>query len=1376
MNHYPWKRFWYRDGEEARLEDAGFLADPESEYAFIFGSNAVSLEQLSQVPCLILLGDPGMGKSTAVHDEVQRLQSKHDQVTERALVFDLALYGSEARLFDELRSTCEGQSPDNTRTVHLFLDSMDESPLRIEIVASVLSAVIGRVGTERLRFRLACRSNVWSHSLTRSFESHWQSDGNAVGVYHLAPLRRTDVVIAAQNHGVSSEDFLDAVSEVDAVPFAIKPVTLEFLIKQFQSTGRLSRQQSELYREGCTELCAEANRRRQGRLHFTKTQRLRVAARIAAAMLFSNRTLFWQHEDTTCRPAESITLDDIVGGTEESDTGSFDVTIESVLETLDTALFTASASGSSFAHKSYAEFLTADYLKSHCVTFNQASALLVHPLDPQGRVVPQLTGVVAWAAVLMPAYFDGMASRDPDALLSGALVELTEQQRGTLVAGLLELYQSQPERFDRWRGRQTLRGLSHPGLSVQLHPYIADAAKRFEARLFAIDLAMACDCTDIQQELLTVSLNDQDDSYLRATAIHALGQTGYEDHLRQLLPLLTQVQSDDDRMRAAILRVLWPKHISFSQLISYLPPPKSHVVGEYRTFVSAEATRTMSSDRLIEALMWIATNDHDGRHTFLGQLFGDIMRRGWLEFDDGAVRAAFAAAACAHIKRHEPLVADELGSKCVAEFDSNAAKRRTLAKTMLDLLNLEEVELLIWSTPPVIRQEDIPWLLTEVKATEGLETQRKWSMAVLVLNCQQLPIGQVLEDILLVSKTTNLFMQTLEPVLKPVLLDSEIAMKSREQLQKRKMLEAIRQEHLPESPPVEGVEQLLKAFEKGDFDAWWRLNREMTLRATSTRYGDELNTDLRSTPVWESAREDLKSKIVAAARSYVLGQSSNPEEWLGQQVFYRPDYAVYRAFRLLLNETPRLILELPSDVFARWAVVIVGITSPGQDAEKDYEELLQHAWQKSPEAVLKAASDILDAQIKTGHLSLPHDIEPILEDQLLELLFNTLTRNDLPPDGYELVLEQLLRHSYGRAFTQARSVVRDLHQHGDRQRAHIAARALIEHDGSAGWEVIWPTVERDTEFGRELFTTDHFGSMSSWTGLPSKLPIDMLPALYLWLQEHLPAAGRDDAFSIPSVLQNDILGFLKQKGADEACEAIEEIRRRRPDLLFLKRIAAEAHQERLMKVWPAPDPSTVIRLARHADLRIVQNANQLLGLVEESLARLQAKVNGSISLSKFLWNFSSRTKRPKSEEDVSDFVAAMLQEDLVGRGIVINREVRIQRRQRTDIHIDAIAEASAGAAYQQASVIVEVKGCWNAELRAAMKQQLVDRYLVTENFKHGIYLVAWFLCEAWTGDPRLAAARRNADIDVLRQYLNQQAVTLSSDGVHVKSFVLDLKL
>ena len=90
VNKYNWKRFWCpRDGS-IDLSDDGFLCDPETEFFKYVKSDVVSFEEIADKPCLILLGEPGIGKSIALSDEFNILSKQNH----KCFYKDLGLYGN----------------------------------------------------------------------------------------------------------------------------------------------------------------------------------------------------------------------------------------------------------------------------------------------------------------------------------------------------------------------------------------------------------------------------------------------------------------------------------------------------------------------------------------------------------------------------------------------------------------------------------------------------------------------------------------------------------------------------------------------------------------------------------------------------------------------------------------------------------------------------------------------------------------------------------------------------------------------------------------------------------------------------------------------------------------------------------------------------------------------------------------------------------------------------------------------------------------------------------------------------------------------------------------------------------------------------------
>ena len=73
---YDWQRFWIPQTGQLDLPDAGFLRDPVGDY---FGRDELrSLADLENYRALALLGKPGIGKSSELKREHDRIAATSD--------------------------------------------------------------------------------------------------------------------------------------------------------------------------------------------------------------------------------------------------------------------------------------------------------------------------------------------------------------------------------------------------------------------------------------------------------------------------------------------------------------------------------------------------------------------------------------------------------------------------------------------------------------------------------------------------------------------------------------------------------------------------------------------------------------------------------------------------------------------------------------------------------------------------------------------------------------------------------------------------------------------------------------------------------------------------------------------------------------------------------------------------------------------------------------------------------------------------------------------------------------------------------------------------------------------------------------------------
>ncbi len=188
----------------------------------------------------------------------------------------------------------------------------------------------------------------------------------------------------------------------------------------------------------------------------------------------------------------------------------------------------------------------------------------------------------------------------------------------------------------------------------------------------------------------------------------------------------------------------------------------------------------------------------------------------------------------------------------------------------------------------------------------------------------------------------------------------------------------------------------------------------------------------------------------------------------------------------------------------------------------------------------------------------------------------------------------------------------------------------------------------------------------------------------------------------------------------------------------------------------------------------MQSGEQLLDVLIESLGRLEAKLHDETPAIRDIWDRTSKNVyRPIGEEEFSDYIKRHLTEDLRDRGIISNREVRIHRVERTDIHVEAVILGLDGQDYDSVRMIIEVKGSWHRDLGDAMVTQLWKRYLKDNSCQHGLYLVGWFNCDAWDRDDYRWDDAPKRTVEEARVQFETQADGLTNGGTTIRAVVMD---
>jgi len=597
------------------LDGSGYLADPGAVAWAISRATAVPTEALAARRALVLLGEPGIGKTTVMRTH-RHLLSGAGHVPD-VVAPELDAFGSEERLirnvFDSPR--VRGWLAGDTELC-LLLDGVDELAARLPSFPALAAEYLLGWPADRLLLRLSCRTADWPPRLDAAVRGLY---GNDAAVVELLPLRRDDVR-SLVGDVVDGEAFLSEVDRRGVAPFAARPLTARMLAKEFARTGSLPDRAADIYRTALLALCDDDHDRAGQGSAGSPSDRL------AAVTVFGSRPTVWPGSLVDREPQDA-SVDDCCGDSEPSNGSSVAVTEPLVRAALGTALFTGRGGGRlGWAHATFADYLSAQWLLANELTRPQLRSLL---LADDGRLYPQVRGTAAWAVASDPAGTGWLVRCDPEAF-AGSLDLPDAGLRAEVVEGLLDLAAAGALRRD-WR--TGYGNLAHPGLADQVRRALVGGSP--DVRRLAVDVASHCSLLAVRAELVSIALDPGHlHAHERSSAALAVLHMSEAEPVGDgdLLPLVHDpaVRGDDpdDELLGAALLASWPHALSTADALRHVrPPQRRNFYGSYALFVDRLA-QALTADDLPAALDWLQrTGDAAAEHHLAACDFNPVVLR-----------------------------------------------------------------------------------------------------------------------------------------------------------------------------------------------------------------------------------------------------------------------------------------------------------------------------------------------------------------------------------------------------------------------------------------------------------------------------------------------------------------------------------------------------------------------------------------------------------------------------------------------------------------------------------------------------------------------------------------------------------------------------
>ncbi|RJQ55881.1 MAG: hypothetical protein C4526_02590 [Nitrospiraceae bacterium] len=1392
---FPWKRFWCPPEGKLELDMSGFLSDPEDEFWGHIKSDVVPFEEIHNTPCLILLGEPGIGKSNAIKTEKEALEQKIDSKNELILYKNLKDYNSEDSLRKDVFESGQWQKfKKGDFKLHFFLDSLDEVKIRIHNVTRIISKELKESPRECLFLRIACRTAEWPTSFRSELNSLWKE--NEVREYELAPLRLKDIRVASEISGINPDDFINAVKEKDAGSLASKPVTLNFLLNLFNKDGQFPESRFELYEKGCLLLCEEPDVERREKEAINKAyvgnlsteQRFVVASRIAAALAFSSKVAVQRdflHSET--QQEGCIAVNELSGGKENVASGTFDITEYVVKEALTTGLFTSRGQNLfGFAHQTYQEFLAARYLKD--TPFEQVKSLLFHPHD-ENRIVPQLYETTAWLAGQRQDVFSWTVKSEPEILLRSDVAVLNDIVKKELLAALLEKFKNE-EIFDDWDFYKYYSKLNHPEISEQLKPFITDKNLSFIPRRAAIDIAEACNIKTLKEVLTDVALDHKEQYGIRTQAAHAVWKVG-DNEVKERLERLAEGKAGDDPdddLRGIGMRCVWPQKWSLLELLDNITSPqKDSLNGAYKFFLKYEApphiTRKALADELPKALSiikkWKNLEAYDGLW-YLAEIYDEIFKSAWTMIPNQQIMEELSEIILFRTKEYQPICGAR-DKEIWKQLSGDTDKRHSIVKYIIEKNGIEgkEITSLASHETRLVEDSDFIWLLEETEKTDP-GRHAFWADLIMWVLRDDFPADWI-------SKFLEVRMRI--PILQERYctyweFDSELARNGKANYLKRLRWEKRDAPKKPFPPVSTRIEETLKEIEEGHFDKWYDLAYYLSVDQ-ETGEQQEVPSSVQETAGWKILDEPTRKLVIEAAKNFLLNYEPPEEDGFGRGSWSNIDISIHIAI-LLIYDTKSIVNEIPNHVWLKLIPYMVDYCL-AFDRSELYCTLFNVAYEKAPDETGKYFSRLLQIKNeKDGKIYFIDYLKDCWPVGLNPLILEELNSPNIKPGSFEDLVEFLADKGVADVEGIVVEWLSSFNEGDDLSRKLFikAVELTLTYWGDKHWFQVadvfhkYPGITKDV-IGGLADTNRHIVKCLNNLSEPR------LAELYCLISKSFPPETDSprEGFHIVGTrehikdLRETILTCLLNKCSTEACTAIESLIDKLPNQKrWMRWKLNEAITNTLKKTWSPPTPPQIITMLQDRHRRYVESEEQLLTVVIESLERMQKFVKGELSPVDRFWNGN----KPKKEERLSDEIAIWLKDDLSSaKGIIVNREVQPKRGQKTDIYVNAVKlSPEKDEAIQSLRIVIEVKGCWHAEVLSAMDSQLYERYMKENNMLCGLYVVGWYMCNQWSDQDSRKGKTPKMTIQELEKELERQATQLNEreNDKNLKSFILELSL
>lgn len=469
---------------------------------------------------IILLGDPGMGKTTLFKE-----LAGENYRTVRSFLIAPSVATSEPLFLDAL---------DEYRTITGGQDASGE-------VAKALCSL------KKPKFRLSCRAADWFGSVEQEALRTASTSGRII-ILELCPLSREEILHAVQGIVSDSATFLNEAEAAGLGKLLENPQTLELVAKAWE-TDKKPQNKFEAYEIGVSKLLKETNQYHVGRgADNPDSNELRKASCAAASILLLSNSVGLARTE----PAEGNGYVKLLA-VPYLNKGDLDAVLRRRL------FISSETDRFEPIHRTIVEFLAAEDLAQRIADGLPIERVMALICGVDGKPVSSLRGLFAWLVCRLGHIAAEYVERDPFGVVTyGDASVLPPNAQGAIWTSLRELR-------DPWflmteDDRGSFHNLANLNTAKIIREILQDPATRVHLKIAVLEaITNSTEDIGLNAILRDMALEKHDNTWLRSTALRAFAKSVQNDwtQLEALDCELTQATDDlaAPEVRVELLRL-----------------------------------------------------------------------------------------------------------------------------------------------------------------------------------------------------------------------------------------------------------------------------------------------------------------------------------------------------------------------------------------------------------------------------------------------------------------------------------------------------------------------------------------------------------------------------------------------------------------------------------------------------------------------------------------------------------------------------------------------------------------------------------------------------------------------------------------------------